>query len=158
MSRRPRKRRVLAEPDRPTFLVDLHMTIDSAVARNKALAVAAHSYVGWEAGYEAASGWLTQIALVGDPERVMKVWYDNLDHDVCISGDVEYQEWIWESDDETAQRLCLEEVDQFVEDFARGRLPRPRPNRANPATRLAVAAAAGIVISPPASVTALTFS
>ncbi len=94
MGTRPRKSRVLAEPVRPTFLVELRKAIDSAVARNKALVVAAHSYVGWEAGYEAASGWLTQIAPVADPERVMKVWYDNLDHDVCVSGEVEYQEWI----------------------------------------------------------------
>lgn len=147
MSRRPRKSRVLAQPDRPTFLVDLHMTIDSAVGRNKALVVAAHSYEGWEDGYEAASGWLTQIALAADPERVLKVWYDNLDHDVCVSGDVEYQEWIWEPGDETAQRVCLEELDQLVEDFAHGRLPRPRPTRANPATVLAVAVAAGVVIA-----------
>jgi hypothetical protein len=147
MSRRPRKSRVLAEPVRPTFLVDLLVTIDSAVARNRAFVVATHSYVGWEADYEASSGWLSQIALVEDSERVMKVWYDNLDHDVCVSGDVEYQEWIWEPGDETAQRMCLEEVDQLVEDFAHGRLSRPRPTRANPATILAVAVAAGVVIA-----------
>lgn len=149
MSRRPRKSRVLAEPVRPTFLVDLRMTIDSAVARNKDLVVAAHSYDGWEAGYVAVNGWRTRIALVADPERVMEVWYDNLDHDVCVSGDVEYREWIWEPGDETAQSLCLEEVDQLVEDFARGRLPRPpRPTgRADPVIILAVVVAAGVVIT-----------
>lgn len=125
MSERPRKSRVLAEPVRPTFLVDLHRTIDSAVARNEAIVVAAHSYDGWEAGREAVSGWRTQIALLADPERAMVVWYDNLDHDVCVSGDVEYQEWTWEPDDVTAQRKCLEEIDQVVDAFAHGRLPRP---------------------------------
>jgi len=147
MSRRPRQSRGLAEPVRPAFLVDLRMTIDSAVARNKAVVVAAHSYDGWEAGYVAVSGWRTRIALVADPERVMEVWYDNLDHDVCVSGDVEYQEWIWEPGDETAQRVCLEEVDQLVGDFARGRLPRPVTTRANPATILAVVVAAGVAIA-----------
>lgn len=38
-----------------------------------------------------ACGWRAEIALVADLERVMHVWYDNLDHDVCVSGDVEYQ-------------------------------------------------------------------
>ncbi|WP_262105727.1 hypothetical protein [Arthrobacter sp. Marseille-P9274] len=95
------------------------------MARNEAAIVAAHSYDGWEAGREAVSGWRTQIALVADPERVMVVWYDNLDHDVCVSGDVEYQEWTWEPDDVAAQRECLEELDQRIEAFASGRLPRP---------------------------------
>jgi hypothetical protein len=68
---------------------------------------------------------------VADPEWVMEVWYDNLDHDVCITGDVEYREWTWEPGDETTQRVCLEEIDQLVEDFAHGRLPlRPhKPQR-----------------------------
>ena len=125
MRKRPRTSRALDEPIKPTFLVDLHTTIDSAVARNKALVVAAHSYDGWEGGYEAVSGWRTQIALVADPEKVMEVWYDDLDHDVCVSGDVGYQEWISEPGDETAQRVCLEEVDHLVEGFAHGRLQRP---------------------------------
>ena len=103
------------------------MTIDSAEARNSAVVVAAHSYHGWEAGHETVNGWRAQIALVADPERVMEVWYDNLDQDVFVSGDVEYQEWTWEPGDETAQRVCLVEVDQLVEGFARGPLPRPRP-------------------------------
>ena len=123
MSKRPQKSRVLAEPVRPTFLVDLRTTIDSAVVRNKAVVVAAHSYDGWEAGHETVNGWRTQIVLVADPERVMEVWYDNLDHDVFVSGDVEYQEWTWGPGDETAQRECLEEIDQLVNAFARGQLP-----------------------------------
>ena len=126
MGTRPRRRRVLAEPVRPTFLVELHKTIDSAVARNKAAVVAAHSYDGWEAGHETVNGWRTQIALMADPDKVMEVWYDNLDHDVCVSGDVEYQEWTWDPGAETAQRRCLEDVDQLVEGFARGLLSRPR--------------------------------
>ncbi|APX03963.1 hypothetical protein BWQ92_21560 [Arthrobacter sp. QXT-31] len=58
----------------------------------------------------------------------MEVWYDNLDHDVFVSGDVEYQEWTWESGDETAQRECLNEVDQLVDVFARRRLPQSGPH------------------------------
>lgn len=87
------------------------------MARNKAAVVAAHSYDGWEARHETVNGWRTQIALVAAPDKVMEVWYDNLDHDVCVSGYVEYHEWTW----------CLEDVDQLVEGFARGLLPRPRP-------------------------------
>ncbi|MDV8147437.1 hypothetical protein [Arthrobacter sp. B10-11] len=124
MIKRPRHSRVLAEPVSPTFLVDLRMSIDSAVARNRTVVAAAHSYEGWESGRETVNGWRTQIALVAEPERVIEVWYDNLDHDVCVSGDVEYQEWTWPPGDETAQRACLEEIDQLVESFARGRLPR----------------------------------
>jgi hypothetical protein len=127
MSKRPRQSWVLAEPVQPTFLVDLRTTIDSAVARNKPI-VAAHSYDDWEAGREAVSGWRTQIALVADPHRVMEVWHDNLDHDVFESGDVEYQEWTWEPGDETAQRMCLEAVDQLVEGFARGRTSTAGPH------------------------------
>jgi len=125
MNRRPRKSRGLVEPVRPTFLVDLHTTIDSAVARNGGVMEAAHSYDGWVAGYVAVSGWRTRIALVADRERVVEVWYDNLDQDVCVTGDVEYREWSWEQGDETTQRVCLEEIDQLVEDFAHGRLSRP---------------------------------
>ncbi|WP_157365227.1 hypothetical protein [Arthrobacter sp. QXT-31] len=128
MSKRPRKSRALGEPVRPEFLVDLHATIDSAVARNKATVVAAHYYDGWEAGHETVNGWRTQIALLADPGKVMEVWYDNLDHDVFVSGDVEYQEWTWESGDETAQRECLNEVDQLVDVFARRRLPQSGPH------------------------------
>jgi hypothetical protein len=124
MIKRPRQSRVLAEPVSPTFLVELRMSIDSAVARNRTVVAAAHSYEGWESGRETANGWRTQIALVADPERVIEVWYDNLDHDLCASGDVEYQEWTWAPGDETAQRACLKEIDQLVESFARGRLPR----------------------------------
>ena len=102
MSKRPRKSHVLAEPARPTFLDDLHATIDSSVDRNKTLVIAAHSYDGWQGGYATVNGWRTRIALVADPERVMEIWYDNLNHDVCVSVDVEYREWIWEPVDDTA--------------------------------------------------------
>ncbi|MEV7136551.1 hypothetical protein AB0N24_27240 [Arthrobacter sp. NPDC093128] len=45
------------------------MSIDSAVARNRTVVAAAHSYEGWESGRETVNGWRTQIALVADPER-----------------------------------------------------------------------------------------
>lgn len=128
MRKRPGKSRALAEPARPKFLVDLRVTIDSAVARNEESIKVSHSYEGWEAGRESVSGWRTEIALAADPRRVMEVWYDNLDHDVFVSGDVEYREWTWEADSETAPRQCLHEVDQLVEAFARGRLPPARPH------------------------------
>ena len=128
MSRIPRTRHVLVEPVMPRFLVDLRMTIDSAVARNRDVLAAAPSYDGWESGHETVNGWRARTALVADLERVVEVWYDNLDQDVFVPGDVEYQEWTWQPGDETAQRVCLEEVDQLVEGFARGRLPRPRPH------------------------------
>lgn len=77
------------------------------------------------------SRWRTQIALVADPERVMEVWYDNLDHDVSVSGEVQYQEWTWEPDDVTSQRKCLEEVGQLVDAFAGGLLPPPLRRRSS---------------------------
>jgi hypothetical protein len=125
MIKRLRQSRVLAEPISPTFLVDLRMSIDSAVARNRTAVAAAHSYEGWESGPETVNGWCTKIALVADPERMIEFWYDNLDHNVFVSGDVEYQEWTWAPGDETAQHACLKKIDQLVESFARGRLPRP---------------------------------
>ena len=128
MSRRPRKSRALTEPVRPKFLVDLHATIDSAVARNAGSIVVAHSYEGWEGGHATVNGWRTEIALTADLGRVMEVWYDNLDHDVFVSGEVEYQEWTWETGDEAAPLKCLHEMDQLVDAFASGRLPQARPH------------------------------
>ncbi|WP_346027940.1 hypothetical protein [Arthrobacter parietis] len=78
-----------------------------------------HAYEGWEAKREAVNGWHSHIAMVEEPERALEVWYDNLDHDVSVLGEVAYQEWTLEPGNETVQLLCLEEIDRLIEGFGR---------------------------------------
>lgn len=125
MASYPRNRRDLTEPPQPAFVVDLHRRLDLAVLRNETAVTAARSYAGLEAGYAAASGWGTTIVQRTNSGKAMKVWYDGLDNDVCVVGDVEYREWIWEPGDDASARKCLDELDQLVDAFASDQLPGP---------------------------------
>lgn len=118
MATSPRDRIELTEPPTPDFVVDLRRTLNLAVLRNEAAVAAEHAYTGWEAGYETVNGWSTKITRRTEPSKVMEVWYDALDEDVCIYGTAEYKEWKWAPGDDAAARDCLDELDQLVDAFA----------------------------------------
>lgn len=148
MASYPRNRRELTEPGQPAFVVDLHQRLDLAVLRNEAAVTATRSYTGWEAGYEAASGWGTKILQRAGSGKAMEVWYDGLDDDVCVIGDVEYREWMWELGDDASARRCLDELDQLVDAFASDQLPGSTPARSNhaPALVLSILAVGAAIV------------
>lgn len=95
MATSPRNRRALMEPSPPAFVVELRRRLDLAVLRNEAVVTAEHAYTGWEAGHETVNGWSTKIARRAEPGKIIEVWYDALDEDVCIYGAAEYRERKW---------------------------------------------------------------
>jgi hypothetical protein len=142
MASYPGNRRDLTEPPQPLFVVDLHRRLDLAVQRNEAAVTATRSYTGWEEDKAAASGWGTKIVQRGHSGKTMNIWYDDLDDDVCIVGDVEYREWMWDLGDDTSARECLNELDRVVDAFARDQLPGPTPAKAKMAPVLVLSALA----------------
>lgn len=148
MASYPRNRRELTEPPQPDFVVDLHQRLDLAVLRNEAAVTATRSYTGWEEEHAAANGWRTKIVQCAGSGKTMEIWYDNLDDDVCIVGDVEYREWMWDLGDDTSARECLDELDQLVDAFARDQLPGPPPAKSKYAPVLVLSVlAAGAAIA-----------
>ncbi len=147
MATYPRKRRELVEPTAPTFVVDLRRRIDVAVLRNDSALTTDHSYTGWEAGHATVKGWSTRIVLRARPSKVIEIWFDALDQDVCLYGTAEYREWKWEPGDSAAVSACAEELDQIVDAFAKNQLAESAPPRNShlPAFALSViAVGAGI--------------